>query len=210
MLLACILDLDGSKEKHLTLINFAYSSSFHSSIGMPPYEALHGKKCKSLFAKMRWKIYVDRHRRDLEFEVGDFVFLKVSPWKRVFHFGKKGKLSLGLQGIFEVLERIGTVAYLVAFPPNLSRLHNVFHVLVIRKYVADLSHMLDQPNQISQDMTCEEHPLKILNLKQHVLRTRVFSFVKVQWRNHPIEEATWEREEEMKEKYHQLFETQGT
>ncbi|KAK0588661.1 hypothetical protein LWI29_003854 [Acer saccharum] len=58
-------------------------------------------------------------------------------------------------------------------------------------------------------MTYEEHPLKILDLKQHVLRTRVFSFVKVQWRNHPIEEATWEQEEEMKEKYHQLFETQA-
>ncbi|KAI9185418.1 hypothetical protein LWI28_007069 [Acer negundo] len=89
------------------------------------------------------------------------------------------------------------------------QLHNVFHVLVLRKYMVDLSHVLDyQPIQISQDMTYEEHPLKILDWKQQVLKTRVFSFVKVHWRNHPIEEATWEREKEMKEKYPQLFETQ--
>ncbi|TXG50919.1 hypothetical protein EZV62_023443 [Acer yangbiense] len=140
-----------------------------------------------------------------------FNFLKVSPWKGVFHFGKKGKLSPRFIGPFEVLERIATVAYRVALPPNLSRLHNVFHVSVLRKYVADPSHVLDyQPIQIFQDMTYEEHPLKILDWKQQVLRTRVLSFVKVHWRNHPIEEATWEREEEMKEKYPQPFETQDT
>ncbi|KAK1564440.1 hypothetical protein Q3G72_003286 [Acer saccharum] len=153
-------------------------------------------------AQSRQKSYADHRRRDLEFEAGDFVFLKVSPWKGVFRFGKKGKLSPRFIGPFEVLERIGIVAYRVALPPNLSRLHNVFHVSVLRKYVADLSHVLDyQPIQISQDMTYEEHPLKILDWKQQELRTRVFSFVKVHWRNHPIEEATWEREEEIKEKY---------
>ncbi|KAK0587727.1 hypothetical protein LWI29_027749 [Acer saccharum] len=124
-------------------------------------------------AQSRQKSYADHRRRDLEFEAGDFVFLKVSPWKGVFRFGKKGKLSPRFIGPFEVLERIGTVAYRVALPPNLSRLHNVFHVSVLRKYVADLSHVLDyQPIQISQDMTYEEHPLKILDWKQQELRTR--------------------------------------
>ncbi|TXG73219.1 hypothetical protein EZV62_001798 [Acer yangbiense] len=236
-------DLGDSWEKHLTLIEFSYNNSFHSSIGMPPYEALYGRKCRSPIywdkvgerrllgpeliqitvdkikiikehlraAQSRQRSYADHRRRDLEFKAGDFVSLKVSPWKRVFRFGKKGKLSPGFIGPFEVLERIGTVAYWVALPPNLSRLHNVFHVSVLRNYMADPSHVLNyRPIQISQDMTYEEHPLKILDWKQQVLRSRVFSFVKVHWRNHPIEEATWEREVEMKEKYPQLLETQDT
>lgn len=231
MLRACILDLGGSWEKHLPLIEFAYNNSFHSSIGMPPYKALYGRKCRSPIyweeigerkllgselvqitvdkiklikerlrtAQSRQKSYADRRRRDLEFEVGDYVFLKISPWKGVFRFGKKGKLSPRFIGPFEVLERIGSVAYRVALPPQLSRLHNVFHVSVLRKYVPDSSHVLNyQPIQIAEDMSYEERPVEIVDKKQQVLRTRIISFVKVRWGNHPVEEATWEREEEMK------------
>ncbi|KAH9744611.1 Endonuclease [Citrus sinensis] len=108
-------------------------------------------------AQSRQKSYADRRRRELEFEKGDFVFLKVSPWKGVFRFRKKGKLSPRFVGPFEILKRISPVAYLIALPPSLSRLHNVFHVSVLRKYVADPSHVLDyQPIEISEDMSYEE------------------------------------------------------
>ena len=89
----------------------------------------------------------------MKFEKGDFVFWKVSPWKGVFRFGKKGKLSPRFIGPFEILDR-SLVAYRIALPPSLSRLHNVFHVSVLRKYIADPSHVLDyQPIQITEDMS---------------------------------------------------------
>ncbi|KAH9658002.1 hypothetical protein KPL70_023316 [Citrus sinensis] len=233
MLRACVLDLSGGWEEHPMLIEFAYNNSFHSSIGMAPFEALYGRKCRSPIcwdevgerkllgpeliqitvdkiklirgrlqtAQSRQKSYADRRRRELEFKKGDFVFLKVSPWKGVFRFGKTGKLSPRFIGPFEILERIGPVAYRIALPPSLSRLHNVFHVSVLRKYIADPLHVLDyQPIQINEDMLYEEQPIE-----EQVLRNRFIPLVKVRWMNHSIEEATWEREAEMLEKYPQLF-----
>nr|CAN74305.1 hypothetical protein VITISV_035483 [Vitis vinifera] len=89
------------------------------------------------------KSYVDHRRRDLEFEVGDHVFLKVSPMKSVMRFGRKGKLSPRFVGPFEILERVGTLAYKVALPPSLSKVHNVFHVSTLRKYIYDPSHVVE-------------------------------------------------------------------
>ena len=79
-------------------------------------------------AQSRQKSYVDVRRRDLEFEVGDKVFLKVAPMKDVLRFGRKGKLSPRFIGPFEILERVGQVAYRLALPPILLGVHNVFHV----------------------------------------------------------------------------------
>ncbi|KAH9671844.1 Endonuclease [Citrus sinensis] len=197
MLRACVLDLSGGWEQHLMLIEFAYNNSFHSSIGMAPFEALYGRKCRGhlQIAQSRQKSYADRRRRELEFEKGDFVFLKVSPWKGVFRFGKKGKLSPRFIGPFEILGRISLVAYRIALPPSLSRLHNVFHVSVLRKYIADPLHVLDyQSIQINEDMSYEEQPIEIVDRNEQVLRNRVIPLVKVRWMNHSIEEAIWERE----------------
>ena len=98
----------------------------------------------------------------------------------MFRFGKKGKLSPRFIGPFEILERIGPVAYRIALPPSLSRLHNVFHVSVLRKYIADPSHVLDyQPIQITEDMSYEEQPIEIVNQNEQVLRNIVIPLVKV-------------------------------
>ncbi|RVW31995.1 Transposon Tf2-12 polyprotein [Vitis vinifera] len=97
----------------------------------------------------RQKSYANNRRRDLEFEVGDHVFLKVSPMKFIMRFGRKGKLNPRFVGPFEVLERIGTLAYKVALPPSLSKIHNVFHVSTLRKYIYDPSHVVElEPIQI--------------------------------------------------------------
>ncbi|XP_044503441.1 uncharacterized protein LOC123224028 [Mangifera indica] len=128
--------------------------------------------------------------------------LDVSPWKGVFQFGKRGKLSPRFIGPFKILERIGVIAYHVALSPSLLRLHNVFHVLALRKYLADLSHVLDyQPIQISEDFSYEEQALEIIDRKEQFLRNRVIPLVKVRWRNHSLKESIWEQEAEIKEKY---------
>ncbi|KAL5547651.1 hypothetical protein UlMin_002882 [Ulmus minor] len=154
----------------------------------------------------RQKSYADKRRRPLEFQVGDAVFLKVAPMKGVMRFGKKGKLSPRYIGPFKILERIGKVAYRLALPPNLSSVHNVFHVSMLKKYVPDPYHVLEhEPIEVHEDLTYEEKPVQILDRKEKTLRNKVISLVKVLWRNHKIEEATWEREDEMREKYPNLF-----
>ena len=116
-------------------------------------------------AQSRQKSYADNRRRDLEFEVGDHVFLKVSPMKYVMRFGRKGKLSPCFMGPSEILGRVGLVAYRVALPPSLSKVHNVFHILTLRKYVFYPSHVVEsKPIQISEDLTYEEVPIRIVDV----------------------------------------------
>ena len=108
-------------------------------------------------AQSRQKSYADKRRRQLEFEIGDKVFLRISPTKGVMRFVKKGKLSPRYIGPFEILDRIGPVAYRVALPPALSSVHNVFHVSMLRKYVPDPTHVIDyEPLQFQEDLTYTE------------------------------------------------------
>lgn len=138
--------------------------------------------------------------------MGDMVFLKVSPWKGVIGFEKNGKLSPRYIGSFEVLEKVGEVAYRVTLPPRLAGVHNVFHVSMPRKYVYSLLHVIDhEPLQIREDFSYEEMPVQISNSKEKMLRTKVIKLIKVLWCNHLVEEATWERDDEMHEKYPHLF-----
>ncbi|KAF5474738.1 hypothetical protein F2P56_006609 [Juglans regia] len=157
-------------------------------------------------AQERQKKYANQRRRELEFGIEDKVFLKVSPMKGVMRFGKKGKLSPRFIGPFEILERIGAAAYRLALPPHLSTVHNVFHVSMLRKYVPDPAHVLEyEPLQIRDDLSYEEVPVRILAQKAQVLRRRTIPMVKVLWSHHNEREATWEHEEDMREKYPDLF-----
>ena len=101
------------------------------------------KRQRLLTAQSWQKSYVDVRRRPLEFEVGDHVFLKVMPKRGVVRFDKRGKLSPRFIGPFEILERIGTVAYRLALPPSMSGVHEVFHVSMLRKYTPDPAHVVD-------------------------------------------------------------------
>lgn len=166
---------------------------------------------KLLVAQSRYKSYADNRRRPLEFLEGDHVFLKVSPIKGVTRFGKKGKLAPRYIGPFQILERVGGLAYRLALPPSLSGVHNVFHVSMLRKYEPDSSHVISyEPDQdryvpIREDLTYVEHPVRILDEKEKVLRNKSISLVKVLWKYHNIEEATWERKDEIQAKYPHLF-----
>ncbi|KAA0026228.1 ty3-gypsy retrotransposon protein [Cucumis melo var. makuwa] len=140
MLRACALELPGSWDSHLHLMEFAYNNSFQATIDMAPFNALYGKCCRSSVcwdetAQTRQKSYADVKRKDLEFDVGDKAFLKVAPMKGVLRFEKKEKFSPHFVGSFEILERIGPVAYRLALPPSLSTIHDVFHVSMLRNLV---------------------------------------------------------------------------
>ncbi|XP_072080971.1 uncharacterized protein [Arachis hypogaea] len=162
-----------------------------------------------LATQSRQKAYVDNRRRNLEFSVGDQVFLRVSPMKGVMKFGKRGKLNPHYIGPFEILDRIGAVAYRLALPPELSMIHLVFHVSMLRKYLPDPSHVLaPQAIEIKEDLSFEEEPVARVDRQVKKLRSKEIASVKVVWKNHSVEEATWEVEDAMRDKYLYLFESE--
>ena len=143
----------------------------------------------------RQKSYADNRRRDLQFEIGDRVFLNISPWKGVLRFGKRGKLSPRYIGLYEIVSKVGLIAYRLKLPPELSRIQDPFHVTMLRTYIPDPSHVLrEQPVQLKENLTYEETPLQIVDRKEQVLRSKVIHLVKVIWKNHEREAATWEPE----------------
>ena len=157
-------------------------------------------------ASDRQKSYADLKRKDIEYQVGDKVFLKVSPWKKVLRFGRKGKLSPRFIGPYEVSERVGPVAYRLILPPELEKIHNVFHVSMLRRYRSDPSHVIPPSEiEIQSNLSYEEEPVRILAQEVKELRNRKISLVKVLWHKHGIEEATWELEDSMKDRYPKLF-----
>ncbi|GJR75818.1 putative reverse transcriptase domain-containing protein [Tanacetum coccineum] len=129
MLRACVIDFGNGWVKHLPLVEFSYNNSYHASIKAAPFEALYGRKCRS---PVCWA-----ERKPMEFQVGDRVMLKVSPWKGVVRFGKRGKLNPRYVGPFKVLEKVGSVAYKLELPQELSRVHNTFHVSNLKKCYSD-------------------------------------------------------------------------
>ena len=110
-------------------------------------------------ASDRQKSYADLKRKDVEYQVGEKVFLKVSPWRKVLRFDKKGKLSPRYIGPYEILERIGPVAYILALPPPLAKLHDVFHVSMLWRYRSDDSHILPlQDIEVQPNFSYDEKP----------------------------------------------------
>ena len=135
-----------------------------------------------LTAQSQLKSYVDVRRRPLEFKAGDHVFLKARPKRGVIRFGKRGKLSLRYIGPFEVLERVGAVAYRLALPPRLSSVHEVFHLSMLRKYTPDPTHIVDWGEiVVDADGTFEERPMRIMDSREQVLRGKTVRLVKVLW-----------------------------
>ena len=113
-------------------------------------------------------------------------------------------------GPFEILEKVGPVAYRLTLSPALSGIHSVFHIFMLRRYVSNPLHILSYETlQVQEDLSYEEMPMEILDRKDQVLRNKTIRLVKVLWRNHSTKEASWEREDEMKTKYPHLFQNGG-
>lgn len=158
-------------------------------------------------AQSHQKNYADARKREVEYHEGDWVFLKISPMKGVLGFGKKGKLNPRYVGPFEIIERIGPVTYRLALTPELANIHNIFHVSMLKPYVSDPSHVLATPPiELKQDLTYEERPARILDRQEKQLRNKRIPLVKVRWDNHSGGEATWEKEDDMRARYPELFE----
>ena len=150
-------------------------------------------------------------RQPLEFEVGDHVFLKVMSKRGVVRFGKRGKLSPRFIRPFEILERIGSVTYLLALPPSMKGVHKVFQVSMLRKYTPDPAHVVDWGQiEVDTDGTFEEGPICILDGRDQVLRRKTVRPVRVLWRHYGVEESTWEREDTMRATNPFLFRDEGT
>ena len=132
------------------------------------------------------------------------------PKRGVVRFGKRGKLSPRFIGPFKILERVGTVAYRLALPPNMSGVHEVFHVSMLRKYTPDPAQVVDWGQiEVDTDGTFEEVPVCILDSCDQVLRRKTVRLVRVIWRHCGVEESTWEREDTMRATYPFLFRDEG-
>ena len=124
----------------------------------------------------------------------------------VLRFRRRGKLSPRFIGPYEILSKVGTIAYRLKLPSELSRIHDIFHVSMLRKYIPDPSHVLrEQPVQLKESLAYEETHVQIVDRKEQVLRSKVIHLVKVLWKNDERETATWEPEARMRCQYPQLF-----
>ncbi|WMV08142.1 hypothetical protein MTR67_001527 [Solanum verrucosum] len=154
------------------------------------------------------KSYTDVRRRELEFEVDNCVYLKISNMKGVRRFGKKWKLSPRYICPYRISKIVGNVAYELELPQEFAAVHPVFHISMLKKCMGDLSLIiLTGDIGIKDCLSYKEIPIQILDHQCHKLRTKEVASVKVLWRNQFVEAATWEAEEDMKKRYPHLFES---
>ncbi|GJU15072.1 putative reverse transcriptase domain-containing protein [Tanacetum coccineum] len=157
-------------------------------------------------AQDRQKSYADRKRKPMEFEVGDRVMLKVSPWKGVVRFGKRGKLNPRYVRPFKVLAKVGKVAYKLELPQELSRVHHTFHVSNLKKCYADEPLVMPLEGiHVDDKLQFVEEPVEIMEREIKRLKRSRIPLVKVRWNSRRGPEFTWEREDSFKKKYPQLF-----
>ncbi|GKA86989.1 putative reverse transcriptase domain-containing protein [Tanacetum coccineum] len=154
----------------------------------------------------RQRSNADKRRKPLEFQVGDKVKLKVSPWKGVIQFGKRGKLNPRYIRPFKILAKVGTVAYRLELPEKLSRVHCTFHVLNLKKCLSDelLVILLDEIH-VDDKLNFIEEPIEIMDREVKRLKQSHIPIVKVRWNSRRGPEYTWERENQMQKKYPHLF-----
>jgi hypothetical protein len=157
-------------------------------------------------AQSRQKSYADSRRRELIFKVGDSVYLKVSPMRGMKRFKVKRKLSPRYIGPFKILGRKGEVAYQLELPDSLSDVHDVFHVSQLKKCLRVPEEQLPMEElNVSEDLTYSDYPVRILETSRRITKSKVINMCKFQWSHHSEDEATWDREDELRAKFPQLF-----
>eukprot|EP00253_Pinus_taeda_P017798 PITA_17798 len=160
-------------------------------------------------AQDRQKSFVDRKRRFKEFQVGDHVFVRIQTRRSALQWSGCAKLAPRYFGPFQILARVGPVAYQLALPSHI-RIHNVFHVSVLKQYVYNPKHVIQwQEIRVEPEGEVLVEPLTILDRREVQLRKRAIIQAKVQWQHYGPEEATWEDEELLKKAYLHLFKRNG-
>ncbi|GJS74437.1 putative reverse transcriptase domain-containing protein [Tanacetum coccineum] len=206
MLRACVIDFGKGWDRHLPLAEVGDAQLTGPKIVHETTEKIIQIKKRIQAARDRQKSYADGRRKPLEFEVGDKVMLKVSPWKGVIRFGKRGKLNPRYIGPFKILAKVVTLAYRLKFPEQLSRVYSTFHVSNLKKCFVDepLAISLDEI-QIHDKLNFIEEPVEIMDREVKRLKQSCIPIVKVRWNSRRGPEFTWEREDQMKKKYPHLF-----
>jgi hypothetical protein len=149
-----------------------------------------------LAAQSRQKSYTDKRCSPLEFEVGDRIYLRISPIKGVRCFGIKGKLVPRYIGPYPIIDKYGSMSYQVALPAKLSEVHNVFHVSQLKRCLKPPTDMVIEDSiPLEPDLTYKAYPIKVLDQQDQVTRNKTTRFYKIQWNEHSEDEATWERED---------------
>nr|GFB68451.1 putative reverse transcriptase domain-containing protein [Tanacetum cinerariifolium] len=198
MLRTCVIDLEMVKKD-----TYHWSNS---RITTETTEKIVQIKQRLQAARNRQKSYANVRRKPLEFQVGDKVMLKVSPWKGVVQFGKQGKLNPRYIGPFKVLAKVGTVAYILELPQQLSRVHNTLHVSNLKKCLSDEPLAIPLEELHTDDkLRFVEEPVEIMDCEIKRLRQSHISIIKVGWNSKRGPEFTWEREDQFKQKYPHLF-----
>ncbi|GJV09051.1 hypothetical protein Tco_1346707 [Tanacetum coccineum] len=163
-------------------------------------------KNRLLTARSRQRSYADRRLKPLEFEVGNVVLLKVSPWKGVVRFRKCGKLSPHYIGPFNIVARVGPVAYTLELPEELKRIHSTFHVSNLKKCLAEGDVVVPMEEiQLDDKLYMIEEPVEIVDREVKRLKQSQIPIVKVRWNSQRGPEFTWEREDQIKKKFHHLL-----
>nr|GEX11129.1 putative reverse transcriptase domain-containing protein [Tanacetum cinerariifolium] len=174
---ACVMDFAGSWDVHLPLAEVGEGKLIRHEIVQETTEKISQIKARLKATRDRQKNYANKRRKPLEFNVGDHVLLKVSPWKAVVHFWKKGKLASRFVGPFEITERIGPVAYRLRLPEELNGVHDTFHVSNLKKCLADPTlHVPLEEIQVDAKLNFVEEPVEILERE----------FKKLKWSRIPI------------------------
>ncbi|WVZ97247.1 hypothetical protein U9M48_042797 [Paspalum notatum var. saurae] len=204
MLRACAIQYGTSWDKSLPYAEFSYNNSYQASLKKSPFEALYGRRCRTpLFWNQTGEkqVFGPNLIRDAEQQIK-----MVSPMRGIRRFNMKGKLAPRYIGPFKIVERKGEVAYKLELPPNLSGIHNVFHVSQLKKCLRVPEEQAPLEGlDVQEDLTYTEHPVKILETSERVTRNRRVKMCRVQWKHHTEDEATWEREEELRATYRGLF-----
>ncbi|GJY26432.1 putative reverse transcriptase domain-containing protein [Tanacetum coccineum] len=209
---ACVLDFRGSWDVHLPLVEFSYKNSYHFSVRCTPFKALYGRKCHSpiLWARVGEGQLIGpelvQETTEKISQIKDRLKAALSPWKGVVRFGKKGKLAPRFVGPFEIIEKVGPMAYRLDLPEELNGVHDTFHVLNLKKCLTDPT--LQVPlNEIRVDamLNFVEEPMEILEREFKKLKRSRIAIVQVRWNSKRGPEFTWEREDHMKLKYPHLF-----
>jgi hypothetical protein len=146
-------------------------------------------------AQSRQKSYANIRRRLIQFQIGDLVYLRVSPTRGIQRFGVKGKLAPRYVGPFEITEICGPVAYRLQLPPQLAAIHDAFQVSQLRKCIKTPTEIIEsQTIDIQPNLSYVGHPIKVLDAKERSTRRETIKMYKIQWNHHTEEEATWETE----------------
>nr|GEZ72584.1 hypothetical protein [Tanacetum cinerariifolium] len=181
------------------IVDFLISSSIHHSLTVSP--TIYSSNIEQ-FWNYATSQTINNEKQIHATVDGDRVFLKVSPARGVRRFGIKGKLSPRFIRPFKILDRVGEVSYRLALPSQLSHVHNVFYVSLLRGYKYHPLHVVSYPlDQIRADLSYVEEPEAILDRQDRVMRNKTIPFVKILWRNHLEREATWETEESIRTSY---------